>query len=643
VKFGARVTFVGLLFTALLGVLFIRLWFVQIAQGQVFAVTADEQIIRIDYFNAPRGDIVDRNGVKLATSTSQLIVVVDRAEILEEDEPEMIQRLAAILGVQAIEIQADLEDAGSGMVARLDDYELSASAAYTILEAGPRLPGVTVEAAPVREYLRGQAMAHVLGHIGLPEAGDLESNPNLLPSSVVGKMGVEREYDQFLQGSEGSAAFRVNATGDILEARDDEPPESGASIHLTLDLATQQVVEEVLFDAVALANRLKAEDEEPTLPAQRAAAVVMDPRTGEVLALASYPSFEPQAFVGGIEKQEFDRLAELFAFNNLAIQGLKPPASTFKAVTYVTAVEENVYPDGVFNAQGQIQCSAELQALELADDASQLVYKNWTYPNDAGPQNLHDAFRESCNIYFWEVALRIWDQFKNSDDEDILQDWAFELGIGRPTQIDLPFEASGILPDRELFDRWSAEQPWRVRPEGWLGGDLMNIAVGQGDILVTPVQMATAYSAMVNGGTVYQPRVVDEVRATDGEVIRAIGPRPIRDADLSPNTTASLLADMASVVSAGTARAAFDGSGVAGRVGGKTGTAQGFEDDEGRNHDSTAWFVGAAPIDNPQYVVVVMVDEGGSGGSVAAPAARAIFQHLLGVPRTVLEPGEETD
>ena len=641
-KFGVRVTFLGLLFTALFSVLFIRMWFVQVAQGQVFAETAAEQIIRIDYFTAPRGDVEDRNGVKLATSTSELVVVVDRSEIEASQEEEVIQRLAAVLDVSPIEVRSEFEAADPASIVVLDDHAVTAGVAYTILEQSIELPGVTVEAVPVRAYLRGENMAHVLGHIGLPDPADLEENPSLLPNTVVGKMGVEREYDQFLQGTEGTAAFRVNAQGDILQTREQVDPQAGGTVRLTLDLALQQTVEDVLRQVVVLANRLKAADEDVTLPAQRAAAVVMDPRNGEVLALASYPSFEPQAFVGGIERNEFDRLSDNFAFNNLTIQGLKPPASTFKAVTYVTALEENVFPEGVFNAESPIECSAELQALELADDASQLVYRNWTRASD-GLQNLHRAFERSCNIYFWEVALSIWRQFKNTDNEDILQDWAFELGIGRPTQVDLPFESSGILPDRELFDRWRDEQPWRVRAEGWLGGDLMNIAVGQGDILVTPVQMATAYSSMVNGGTVYQPRVASEVVGPDGSTVRELAPRPIRDAGLSPATVASLRRDMEAVVSVGTAQQAFADSGLVGRVGGKTGTAQGFTDDEGRLHDSTAWFVGAAPIDSPRYVVVVMVDEGGSGGSVAAPAARAIFQHLLGETVTELKPGEDTD
>jgi penicillin-binding protein 2 len=435
----------------------------------------------------------------------------------------------------------------------------------------------------------------------------------------------------------------VNASGEVLQDLRQQSAAAGNTIRLTLDLDTQQVVEEVLQDAIILANQLKNDDDEPTLLAERASAVVLEANTGAVVAMASYPSFEPEAFVGGIEEEEFRRLAELFAFNNLAIQGLKPPASTFKAVTYVTAIEEGVYPEGIFGPDQPIECSAELQALELADDASQLVYRNWTFPNDDGLQNIHTAFHRSCNIYFWEVALSIWDSFKNTEDEDLLQDWAFELGFGRPTQVDLPFENQGILPDRELFDTWRDEQPWRVRPEGWLGGDLMNISVGQGDILVTPLQLATAYAAMVNGGTVYQPRVVEAIVSPGGEIVRALEPRPLRDADLSTAVVSSLRADMEAVVSAGTARAAFEDSGLIGRVGGKTGTAQGFQDNDGRLHDSTAWFAGAAPIQNPQYVVIVMVDEGGSGGSVAAPAARAIFQHLMGVPRTELTPGEETD
>lgn len=644
-KFGLRVTLLGLAFTALFSVLFIRLWFVQIAEGQVFAEQAEDQILTFEFAAAPRGDIVDRNGVTLVTSRSLIVAVVDRSELDEQTEDDVIQRLAALLGVPPIEIRSELERAGSGAVARLDDFEIDPQTAYVILERSLDLPGVTVEAVPVREYLREDLMAHVLGYVGLPSPADLEDNPDLNPSVVVGKMGVEREYDEFLQGTEGSTAFLQNPSGLVLQELNELDAEPGATLMLSLDINTQRIVQDILQESVVLANLLKADEteEERTLPAERAAAVVIEADTGAVTAMASFPSFEPQAFVGGISGEEFDVLLENFAFNNLVIQGLKPPASTFKAITYVTALQESIFPEGIRTAEEAIQCSAQLEALDLGD-ASQLVYNNWTSPLDDGLQNLHRAFERSCNIYFWELALSIWRQFKETEDEDILQDWAFELGFGRRTQVDLPFENSGILPDRELFDLWKFEQPWRVRKEGWLGGDLMNLSVGQGEVLATPLQVATAYAAMVNGGTVFQPRVVDSIVTADGDIVRGYEPRPIRTPDLNAVTVNSLRQDMKAVVSTGTASAAFSGSGLSGIVGGKTGTAQGFVDQDGVRHDSTAWFVGAAPIDDPKYIVVVMVDEGGSGGSVAAPAARAIFQHLMGMQVELpLTPGAETD
>ena len=225
----------------------------------------------------------------------------------------------------------------------------------------------------------------------------------------------------------------------------------------------------------------------------------MEVNTGAILAMASYPSFEPQAFVGGIDVDTFGELSQNFAFNNLVIQGLKPPSSTFKAVTYVTALEERIFPEGISSAEESIECLAQLEADFV--DQSQLVWKNWTFPDSDGHQNLHDAFRRSCNIYFWEIALSIWRESREVPElENVLQDWARELGFGRRTQVDLPFENQGIMPDRQLFEDWKANQEWRVRPEGWLGGDLMNLAVGQGSVLATPIQVATAYAAMVNGG-----------------------------------------------------------------------------------------------------------------------------------------------
>ena len=644
-----RIGILALVFTGLFALLFIRLWFVQLAVGPAWLRLADLNIVSVESIQAPRGGIVDRNGIPLATSVPELVIEVDRAALPVEVEADVIQRLAAILDVQPVEIRAEVERAGSGNIAVISEFPIDADTAYLVLEERPSLPGVSVRALPVRGYLRGRLMSHVLGHIGLPSPEDLERVPQLDANTPVGKQGVEREYDDFLQGTPGTVAYRVNPEGDIFEEIGYEEPVEGATVRLTLDVEVQEAVEGILLEAIELSNSLKEErsstDPDPDLrPAERAAVLVMEVETGAILAMASHPSFEPEAFVGGIDVGAFGELSDQQAFNNLVIQGLKPPASTFKVITYLTAMEEGIFPRGVSSHEETIECSSQLSADFVLADASKLVWRNWTYPQDDGHQNLHDALRRSCNIYFWEIALSIWNGYARTEREGVVQDWARSLGLGRQTQIDLPFENGGIVGDRQLFEEWRQEQPWRVRAEGWLGGDLMNLVVGQGPILATPLQMAVAYASILNGGNVYQPRVAGSIETASGESIRTMEPRILRTLDIDGGTIRSLKADLASVVRSGTAQRAFEDMGRVGElIGGKTGTAQAFTDQEGIFHDSTAWFVGVAPIDLPRWVVVVMVDEGGSGGAVAAPAARAVFQHLFGEPVTPLVAGEDTE
>ena len=642
-----RVGILALLFTGALSILFFRLWFVQLAAGPEWLVEADQNIVSSEAIAAPRGDIVDRNGMVLATSVPGLIIEIDRSLLPIEVEDDVLQRLAAILELSPVEVRQAVERTGSGDVAALPEFEIDADTAYLIMEQRATLPGVTVRALPVRGYTQGSLMGHVLGHMGLPSPGDLERLPIADTNTPIGKLGVEREYEEFLRGAPGKHVYRINPEGAILEEIGTVDPIPGATVRLTLDVEAQAEVERILVEAIELSNALKEtqEEEDPAetpQPTERATAVVMEVNTGAILAMASYPTFEPQAFVGGIDVDSFEELSERQAFNNLAIQGVKPPASTFKSITYVTAMEENIFPDGVSTPEETIECSSQL-AHDFGDD-SQHLWRNWTYPESDGLQNLHDALRRSCNIYFWEVALSIWRAYARTDREGIVQEWARAVGIGRPTQVDLPFEHEGILGDRQLFEEWRERQPWRVRAEGWLGGDLMNIVVGQGPIVATPLQMAVAYASMLNGGTVYQPRVADAIETADGERLRTLEPRVLRSVDISPETVVSLRTDLTSVVRSGTAKRAFeDLGGLVEVVGGKTGTAQSFTDQEGVFHDSTAWFVGVAPIDAPRWVVAVMVDEGGSGGAVAAPAARAIFQYLLGAGVTPLVAGEDTE
>jgi penicillin-binding protein 2 len=320
-----------------------------------------------------------------------------------------------------------------------------------------------------------------------------------------------------------------------------------------------------------------------------------------------------------------------------------------------------VYPRGQTSAQDRIVCKRQLDA--SFTDASRLVWRNWTRGDD-GEVNLDEAFIKSCNTYFWDVALNIWEQHKETPREDMLQDWARAVGFGTATGIDLPFERSGIVPDRELFEQWGAEQaqggPARLDPARlelatpWLGGDLLQASVGQGAVLATPLQLAVAYAAMTNGGEVYQPHVVSRVVNSDGFVVEENKPTVVRTLDLDPTTTLALRRAMGSVVNdpEGTAYSAFVDFGFgSGRVGGKTGTAQiirGIEatdTEEGRDPVSTALFVAVAPLSSPEYVVVVVIERGGSGGRIAAAVAKPILQYLLNGQgaQTAVIPGEDSE
>jgi penicillin-binding protein 2 len=355
--------------------------------------------------------------------------------------------------------------------------------------------------------------------------------------------------------------------------------------------------------------------------------------------------------VAGLDTTTFEGLNEAKAFNNLAVSGLYPPASTFKAITYTAKLEENLpFPTEVEGIDGElVSCDGTLNLSELADGSVQVKH-DWYDPRDLGWLDIHGALENSCNIYFWNVALGTYQAFNGQPNENILQDWATRVGYGHETGIDLTSEAPGIVPTRQLFEEWKVyqlenpDEPPRLEPSRldlaspWLGGDLMDFAIGQGAFTATPLQVASSFAVLVNGGTILEPRVVKEIVSPDGEVTPVDRPDAVT-VEIDPATRASLLEDLGRVVNGGTAAAAFTdfGEGVE-NVGGKTGTAQSTA-----TRDNHAWFVGVAPLDAPRYVVAVLIDEGGSGGQVAAPVARNIMQYLMGNEQTPIVQGEEAD
>ncbi|HET9201564.1 MAG TPA: penicillin-binding transpeptidase domain-containing protein [Acidimicrobiia bacterium] len=651
-KFALRLTTLGIAFMAMFSVIGLRLWFIQVAEGPQIARAAEEATWLGKSSFAARGDIYDRNGTLLATSRMVPAVMVDRTFVQPEQRDELVQELASIVGIDPAQLDALYDEAGIN--GRFQVSTVSNETAYAINESLDELPGVEVVKVPERVYVNGPTMAHVIGHLGLPEEADLTERPELDRNVRIGKLGVERVYDETLQGTSGTIEYRVRR-GEIIEQRPPVEPVAGSSLVLNLDLALQEKVELALEQGVALSNEVKEEErdkgEEVFSETQRAAAVVLDVNTFDVLALASYPDFDPSNFVAGIDETTFDELNEAKAFNNLAVSGLYPPASTFKAITYTAKLEENLpFPTEVEGIDGQlIHCDGTLNLSELADGSVQVKH-DWYDPRDLGWLDIHGALENSCNIYFWNVALGTYQAYNGKANENILQDWASRVGYGHETGIDLTSEAPGIVPTRQLFEEWKTyqlenpDEPPRLEPSRldlaspWLGGDLMDFAIGQGAFTSTPLQVASSYAALVNGGIILEPRVVREIVAADGEVTPIDRPDPVT-VDIAPATRASLLEDLGRVVNGGTAAAAFRdfGEGVE-NIGGKTGTAQSTA-----TRDNHAWFVGVAPLDNPSYVVAVLIDEGGSGGQVAAPVARNIMQYLAGNEQTPIVQGEEAD
>jgi penicillin-binding protein 2 len=662
-KSGWRLGAVGFVFAVMFGILTLQLWQVQVVESAEYIEDAQASQVKIVHTPAPRGQIVDSVGRQLAGTTAALSAVVDGALVPEEAVGDLVSLLAAFTGMETEEVADIVGDARTRGDRRVVISDLDAQDAIFLAEHREEFVGVSVVPIPQRTYPYDNLASGVLGYIGQPSPADIEAGAR--STDILGKAGLEKTYNELLQGDQGSIYFQVDAFRTVLDVVGEEFPQPGNTLILELDIELQQVLEKALVDGLDIARReynpigcepgdADEGTEDKGCPV-RAVGVVINANDGAVLAMSSVPNFDPGLFVDG-NAAEFAALPD-GALTNFAVQGQYAPASTFKALTYVMAMEEGIAPEGVTSVEDEILCSGQLA--KPLGEGSQQVFNNWTRSDD-GMQDIHTALMRSCNTYFWEVAYDLWNVNKGTERENLLQNWAREVGFDSKTNIDLPFEKSGLIPDRDLFERWADEDDPRLDPSRlafespWFGGDLFQAAVGQGSVLATPVQLATSYAALVNGGTVWQPRVVQEIRSEDGLLVERNEPTVLNVVEeLDMSTVRALRNDLQSVVNnpRGTAYSAFtDFGSEIGQVGGKTGTAEiikrSVNPENGvviRESVTTALFVGVAPIADPEYVVVVIVERGGSGGGIAAPTAKPVLQYLLDQPVTDVSVGLEAD
>ena len=606
-----RLNLVFLLFSILSVVIIRELFFLQVLDNDENAQQIENQNFEVFYLPASRGEIFDINGNKLASSNLEPYLFLNLRKINDENKNTYIQIIKfnfQEITITEIEEFFNTKNVFTKII-NLSEYDPDIRLNLLEYEA------FEVFNLPTRAYPYNELFSHVIGYVGNPNKDEQNNFPNSINNQLVGKTGLERYYENIISGV---ASEIIVQNGNIVKIK---PSVSGKDIQLVLDTETQNIVKESLQQGIALANK----NFETSNLIERGAVVVQKIDTGEIVSMVSLPDFDPNQFVLGISEFNFKQLNRTQAFNNFAIQGLYPPGSVFKVVAYWLAVNEGIFPETAINAQDYIDCEGSLSF--GFDDGSKQVYQDWKVDGH-GKVNLSQAIKQSCNVYFWDIALKIWRTFGNTDSEALLQEYSKQLGFSSLSNIDLPFEKEGVIPDRDLFEEWTISRPELVRPEGWLGGDLMNLIIGQGAITTTPVQVSNAYRALLTGE---KSAPFISLESSDNNIEKI---------NISNEFVQFLLDDLNLVTNpGGTAYKSFQIMGdQVFDIGGKTGTAQ-----NAGELNNTSWFVGVDSISNPMYIVVTVVEEGGSGSAVAAPISRRIIQHLRESGLTPVEFGEITE
>jgi penicillin-binding protein 2 len=624
-QFALRTTVLTGIGLALFAIVFLRLWYLQVLSGDKYQAEAQNNQVREYTVRAPRGEILDRKGQLLVTNRTALALQLNLQELPDNHKRRMrlFERVGEVAGLTTKKIQHDIEverKEAPGTPVTLD-RDVSFDTVYYLRENQERFPGVSVERVYVRDYPQGTLAAHLLGYTGQADEPELDDprNDSLEPGDQIGKEGVEYTYDSLLRGVNGFTKVQVDArgtpTGGTLS---DKPPQPGNDLVLSINDAVQQAGQ----DAIASFG----------LPG---GFVAMNVNNGELLGLGSSPSYDPSIFAKPrVPTAVYNSLtspANGAPLVDRATNGLYPTGSTFKPITALAALDSGTIGVGtIINDTGEFP----LGDGNVLENAGGSAY---------GAIDLEQALKVSSDVFFYTLGYRIDDS--ENPDGGPLQQWAKALGIGQPTGLDIGGEGAGLLPtpgwrNQHFKENTDPDSPCgsdvcidkgELTDRAWTVGDNVNLAVGQGDLQADPLQMAVAYAAIANGGTVLTPHVGLRVEDPDGRVIQEIEPAPKREVDIDPAWRQTILAGLhdAAMEPDGTSYPVFGGYPV--QIAGKTGTA------ERPPHGDQSWYVALAPYPDPKYVVAVTIEEGGFGVDKAAPAARLILNQLLHVKASKIE------
>lgn len=562
-----------------------RMAYLQLFKGDFYGEQADGNRLRRTKVTAPRGIFYDRDGVELVNNLPGYVVALRRQNNPYDEE--LLRALSDIIDMPVAEMRKKLEENSDSYEPTRLKSNITPEMLTKLEEKKRELPGVMIEIQPVRNYLFKELGVHAIGYVGEVSQYDITqgSYKNMPVGSVVGKFGLEKTYDRYVRGIDGSYDEEVDVAGNVVKQLGQIDPVPGKSLQLTIDKDLQQVMEKAVDDHLAYLRS------SGIAPGARAAAIVaLDPKTGAVRAMVSRPAFDPNLFVHGISEKDWNIINNdpNYPMTNKVIGGEYPPGSPFKIITGAAALElGKVTPDEM------IYDSGRHWLIDMRNAGGEAL----------GWLNFHEALRKSDNVYFYEMGNRL--------GIDNIVTFAKKFGIGSPTGIELEGELSGLLP--------TPENKKKAFPgETWMLGDTFNAAIGQGINLATPLQLAMVMSCVAADGVYHPPYLVENLLNNDGSIYQKVEHKPARDIGVSINTLRLIQKALEGVAEEGGTAAYF--ANLPRQIAAKTGTA---ENPHGQDH---GLFVAYGPVEDPEIVIACIVEQGSFGTLAAGPIVYKVFE-----------------